>query len=353
MQIVLMIVVAILVFGLVIFIHELGHFIVAKRSGIKVNEFALGMGPTLFKVTKNGTVYALRAFPIGGFVSMEGESEESEDAGSFNKAPIWKRLLVIIAGAIMNVVLGFLALVVLVAASEGPILSKTVGEVNNPSSGLEVGDQFIEVNGHRCFILNDIFYEFARTQNGTFNLLVRRDGEKVLLENVTFDTVKVFDEDGEPVMDDATGKQFETLDIGFKVYGTDKNVGTVIQEAFNNTLSYGRLIYQSLFDLVTGRVAVNQLSGPVGIVSEIGKAVSIGWESVVQLLALITINLGVVNMLPLPALDGGKVLLLILEAIRRKPLKEKYEIAINIVGFALIICLMVFVSFNDIMRLVT
>lgn len=352
MQIVLMIVVAILVFGLVIFVHELGHFFAAKKSGIKVNEFALGMGPTLFRFHKGETVYALRLFPIGGFVSMEGENEESDETGSFQKAPIGRRMIVIAAGAVMNLVLGFLALVILVAAG-GDIASKTVSRVYDESTGLQVRDEIIAVNGHRCFVMSDMFYEFARTQNGTFSLLVRRDGEKVLLQNVTFPTVKAYDEEtGEPMMNEATGEQYEYLDVSFAVLPVERNVWTVAKEGFLNTLSYGRIIYQSLFDLVTGRVPVNQLSGPVGIVSEIGKAVSIGWRPVVQLLALISVNLGVVNMLPLPALDGGRFLLLIVESIRRKPIRQKYEIAINLVGFGLIICLMVFVSFNDIVRLV-
>lgn len=352
MQIVLMIVVAILVFGLVIFVHELGHFIAAKRSGITVNEFALGMGPTLVKFEKNGTKYALRLFPIGGFVSMEGENEESSDEGSFQSASIGKRLIVTIFGAVMNIVLGFLALVVLVVAG-GEIASNTVSNVYNTNSGLKVRDQILQVNGRRVFIMNDMFYEFARTQNGTFDLLIKRDGEKMLLEDVTFDTVKAVDEKtGEPVMNDATGEQYEYMDVGFSVLPVEKNFFTVTKEAFMNTLSYGRLIYLSLLDLVTGHIPVNQLSGPVGIVSELGRALNIGWTSVVQILALISINLGIVNMLPLPALDGGRALLLIVEAIRRKPIRQKYEIAINMAGFAVLMCLMVFVSFNDILRLV-
>ncbi|MGD9559207.1 MAG: RIP metalloprotease RseP [Oscillospiraceae bacterium] len=352
MTILLVIIAAILVFGAVIFIHELGHFMLAKWSGIKVNEFALGMGPTLFKFGKGETTYALRLLPIGGFVSMEGEDEESGDPRSFQRAPIYKRILVIIAGAVMNLVLGFLALVVLVSAG-GDIASKTVSRVYSDASGLQVGDEFVKVNGRRCFIMDDLSYEFARTQNGTFDLQVRRDGKMVELKNVTFETKEAIDKTtGEPVLNEATGEPYQYMDVGFAVLPIGRNPLTVVREAALTTLSYARLIYLSLIDLITGRVAVNQLSGPVGIVSEIGKAVALGWKPVVQLLALISVNLGVVNMLPLPALDGGKTVLLIVEAIRRKPLKQKYEIAINVVGFALLICLMLFVSVNDIRRLV-
>lgn len=352
MQIVLMIVVAVLVFGAVIFIHELGHFAVAKWSGIRVNEFAIGMGPTLLKVQRGETKYALRLLPIGGFVSMEGEDEESDDDRGFTKAPIYKRLLVIIAGAFMNVVLGFLALVLLVSTG-GDMASHTISQIRNPETGLQVGDEILKINGRRVFIMNDFSYEFARTQNGTFDLTIRRDGEKVELENVSFPVEQAVDaETGEVIIDENTGEPYEIINPGFAVLPVERNFFTVIKEAFNTTLSYGRTIYLSLLDLITGRAAINQLSGPVGIVNEIGKAVSIGWRPVVQMLALITINLGIVNMLPLPALDGGKALLLILEAIRRKPIPQKYEIAINLAGFGLLMLLMVFVSVNDVRRLI-
>lgn len=353
MTIVLTILVAILVFGAVIFFHELGHFVMAKTGGIKVNEFALGMGPTLFKITRGETVYALRLLPIGGFVSMEGEDEESEDDHSFQRASIGRRIMVIVAGAVMNLILGFLALVLLTASADHPIISRQVAKVESTTTGLQVDDVITKVNGRRAFIFSDLDYEFARTQNGTFDIEVKRNGEKLLLQNVSFETLVAYDEEtGEPIMNDATGEPYEYLDLGFKVYGQEKTFGSVITEAFNTTLSYGRLIYLSLFDLVTGKMPINQLSGPVGIVNEIGKAVSMGWRPVVQLLALISINLGVVNMLPLPALDGGRTILLLLEGVRRKPIPAKYESAINIAGFALLMCLMVFISFNDIRRLI-
>lgn len=343
--------VVVLVFGAVIFIHELGHFIAAKKSGIKVNEFAMGMGPVLFKIKRGETQYSIRLFPIGGFVSMEGEDDESDHERSFQKAKLYKRLIVIIAGAFMNIMLGFLALVLLVSTG-GNIASKTIAEVRSEASGLEVGDTILRVNGRRAFTVNDLVYEFARTKNGTFDLQVLRNGEKIDLKGITFEVVKAVDkETGEYIIDEQTGEPYEYMDLGFRVKSVQKNFFTVLREAFNMTLSFTRLIYLSLFDLLTGRIPVNQLSGPVGIVSEIGKAVQIGWEPVVQLMALLSINLGVMNMLPLPALDGGKAVLLLLEAIRRKPLNQKYEIAINLVGFGLLMLLMLYVSYNDIMRL--
>ncbi|MDL2294000.1 site-2 protease family protein [Ruminococcaceae bacterium OttesenSCG-928-D13] len=354
MNIVLTIIVAVLVFGAVIFFHELGHFIMAKTGKIKVNEFAIGMGPTLLKFGKGETTYALRALPIGGFVSMEGEDEESSDEHSFQRASIPRRLGVMVAGAFMNLVLGFLALVLLTSLGGQAIASREIASVENDSTGLRVGDVITKVNGRRAFIFDDLSYEFARTQNGTFDIEVKRDGKKVILQNITFDTLVAYDQEtGEPIMNESTGEPYEYLNLGFKVWAQEKTFGSVIGEAFNTTLSYSRLIYLSLFDLITGKMPINLLSGPVGIVSEIGKAALLGWQSVIQLLALISVNLGVVNMLPLPALDGGRVILLMVEAIRHKPMPAKYESVINVAGFVLLMGLMVFVSFNDIWRLVT
>lgn len=352
MNVVLTILGAVLVFGAVIFFHELGHFIAAKSSGIKVNEFALGMGPTLFKIVRGETTYALRLLPIGGFVSMEGEDEESSDEHSFQRVPIWRRVIVTIAGAFMNVVLCLVLLILLVSTGSPYWAGREIALVENESLGLQVGDVITHINGRRAFTFSDLDYEFLRTQNGTFDITVKRDGEKVVLEDVAFDTEVLYEEDGSPVMNEATGEPFEMLVFGFKVYRVDKSVGTVLQESFNTTLSYSRLIYLSLFDLVTGRTPINQLSGPVGIVSEISRAVAVGWRPLANLMALISINLAVVNMLPLPALDGGRTLLLIVEAIRRKPIPQKYEAIINVAGFALLMCLMLVISFNDIRRLI-
>lgn len=331
---------SIFVFGLVIFVHELGHFLTAKFSGITVQEFAIGMGPTLVRFERNGTIYALRLLPIGGFVSMEGEDEESEDEGSFTKAPVGNRILVTVAGACMNLILGFLVLIAVVSM-ESSIVSRTVAEfypdASTQQSGLQVGDTIIAVNGRRCFVANDVSYEFARTQEGTADLTVLRDGEKITLEDVVFDTAE------------QDGQQYLVID--FKVYPIEKTVLNVLKEAGNWTLSLARMVILSFTDLVTGRIAVNNLSGPVGIVSAIGQASSLGLQPLLLLLALITINLGIFNLIPIPALDGGRLVFLILEAIRKKPIQQKYEIAVNAAGFVLLIGLMVFATFNDITKL--
>ncbi len=332
---------SVLVFGSVIFIHELGHFSTAKLCGIKVNEFALGMGPALLRFERGETTYALRLLPIGGFVSMEGEDEESDDERSFSKAKVWKRFLVVAAGAVMNMVLGFLVLVILVSR-QSAITSRTVSvfseNASTQASGLQVGDEILAVNGRRCFIADDVIYELVRTQNGTADLTVLRDGKEVLLEDVVFTTEET--------------EAGTSLIIDFKVLPIEKTLPNILKEAGLWTCSLSRMIFLSLIDLVTGRVAINNLSGPVGIVTVISEAASIGWEPILLILAMITINLGIFNLIPFPALDGGKLFLLLVEGIRRKALPEKYEIVINLAGFAALMLLMLFVTYNDIARLI-
>ncbi len=334
------IIVALFVFGIVIFIHELGHFITAKKSGITVNEFSIGMGPKLFSFNKNGTDYSIRLLPIGGFVAMEGEDEESDSEGAFNKAPILNRMLVLSAGAIMNLILGF-AVLALIVSSRDVITSKTVSSFYENSStqqsGLMVGDEIVAVNGRKCYVVDDIFYEFARTQDGEAVFTILRDGEKQDLD-IKFETYT--DDNG-----------FEQLVIDFTVFPAEKTVFSVLEEAFNWTVSITRLVFLSLVDLVTGNVEINQLSGPVGIVSTISDAVSYGWDSILMILAMITINLGVFNLLPFPALDGGRLVFLFIELVRGKPVPQKYEIFVNAAGLMILMAFMLFVTFSDISRI--
>lgn len=335
------IIISVLVFGVVIMIHELGHFIVAKLSGIKVNEFSIGMGPKLFGKTKGDTLYSIRAFPIGGYVAMEGEDEESCREGAFNRAPVANRIAVVSAGAVMNMVLGFLVLLYL-TSTQTAITSRTVSSfyegAMTQQTGLMVDDEIIAINGRKCYIANDIIYEFARTQNGTADFTVIRDGKRVELENVTFETYE--NEDG--------NKQ---MVIDFTVYPIAMTFTNIVKEAANWTISIARMIFLSLVDLITGNVAINQMSGPVGIVSVVSDAVSYGLESVLSILAMITINLGVFNLIPFPALDGGRLVFLIIEFIRGKAVPQKYEILVNSIGMAVLLGFMAFVTFSDITRL--
>ena len=350
MSIFITLIAALIVFSAVIAIHEFGHFTVAKLCGIQVNEFSIGMGPALWKKIYKGTQYSLRALPVGGYVALEGEeSPESQQAEAardereaedenpvppeqrtgipLNETSVWQRVLVMVAGAFMNFVLGFVVLVILVAAQEG-------------QTGLQAGDEIVAVNGRRCFVANDILYELVRTEAYRADFTVKRDGQKVELSDVQFNTWQ--DEDGQTHMT-----------LGFTVYGIKKTPLNVLKEAWNSTLYYGRIVFTSLEDLVRGRESINNLSGPVGIVTAIGQAASYGWQDLLELLALITINLGVFNLLPFPALDGGKVVFLIIEGVTGHAVPEKLQGTLTIAAFALLFGLMLFATYNDIIRLVT
>ena len=367
MSIFITLIAALIVFSAVIAIHEFGHFTVAKLCGIQVNEFSIGMGPALWKKIYKGTQYSLRALPVGGYVALEGEespeSQQAEEARDereaedenpvppeqrtgipLNEAPVWQRVLVMVAGAFMNFVLGFVVLVILVAAQEGAITSKTIYSIENDAlcgqTGLQAGDEIVAVNGRRCFVANDILYELVRTEAYRARFTVKRDGQKVELPDVQFETWQ--DEDGQTHMT-----------LGFTVYGIKKTPLNVLKEAWNSTLYYGRIVFTSLADLVRGRESINNLSGPVGIVTAIGQAASYGWQDLLELLALITINLGVFNLLPFPALDGGKVVFLIIEGVTGHAVPEKLQGTLTIAAFALLFGLMLFATYNDIIRLVT
>lgn len=343
MSFVLSICLAILMFGLIIMIHELGHFVVAKLGGIKVNEFAIGMGPTLLKKQKGDTTYALRLVPIGGFVSMEGEDEDSPDPHSFGQRPIWIRIFVVIAGAAMNLILGFVILVILTSTAK-LVPTTTVAKFGDSSlsaqSGLQVGDEIHAINGRRVFIANDIDFELMRDKDGKVDMAVRRDGKLVELNGVEFSMAK-----------DDSGNQYISRD--FWVLGVEKTVGGVLKESALWTVSVGKMVWVSLIDLVTGNVPISQVAGPIGTIDVIDQAVGMGWETTLSMLALLTINVGIFNLLPIPALDGGRLVFLLIEVVRRKPIPAKYEGAIHAVGFLLLIGFMLFVSYSDITRIFT
>ena len=367
MSIFITLIAALFVFSAVIAIHEFGHFTVAKLCGIQVNEFSIGMGPALWKKVYKGTQYSLRALPVGGYVALEGEeSPESQQAEAardrqeeaapapvppeegigipLNEAPVWQRMLVMAAGAFMNFVLGFVVLLILILAQEGPITSKTIYAIQDGAlcgqTGLQAGDEVVAVNGRRCFVANDMIYELVRTEQYRADFTVKRNGQTVELPDVQFDTWQ--DEDGQTHMS-----------LGFTVYGIEKTPLSVLKEAGNSVLYYGRIVFTSLLDLLKGRESINNLSGPVGIVSAIGQAASYGWKDLLQLLVLITINLGIFNLLPFPALDGGKVVFLLIEGVTGHAVPEKIQSSLTLAAFALLFGLMIFATYNDIVRLIT
>ena len=377
MSVIITFVAAVLIFGAVIAIHEFGHFSAAKLSGIQVNEYSIGMGPALFKKIVGSTQYTLRLLPIGGYVAMEGEgspesnaaqrerdaagaadeAEEEDGLESWNPIPpeqrtgipfpeaaIWKRAIVMAAGPLMNFVLGFAVLLGLIALRPDPIASRVIYSIADGAlcgqTGLQAGDEIVAVNGRRCFIANDILYELVRTQNTRADFTVRRDGRLVQLPGVQFDTYT--DEGGNTRMN-----------IGFTVYALEKTPANVLKETFNSELYYSRIFFTSLVDLLRGRESINNLSGPVGIVSAISQAASYGLTDVLELLVLITVNLGVFNLLPVPALDGGRLVFLAVEAVIRRPVSERVQESLTLATFILLFGLMIFATYNDVLRLIT
>ncbi len=344
MDILITVVLAVVAFGVIIFIHELGHFIVAKSVGIKVNEFALGMGPKILKKQKGETLYSLRLLPIGGFVSMEGEDEESDDDRSFGKKKVWQRVSVVVAGAVMNLILGLIVMIIY-TSMQPSITSNTISQFRTEDSlsqqtGLAVGDEIKSVNGTTVFIANDIIYSILRDTDGVVEMDVVRDGEYITLPEVTFEKTETVDGIG-------------NVNIDFYVMGLEKNIGNIIAESSARSVSTARMVWLSLVDIITGRFGVNQMSGPVGVATAIGEASTMGFDAFLMMFGFITINIGVFNLLPIPALDGGRLVFLIIEGIRRKPVKPQHEGYVHMAGLILLFGLMIFVTFNDIVRLIS
>lgn len=346
----MLIVIGIILFELIIFSHEFGHFITAKLSGVKVNEFALGMGPRLLAFKKGETIYSFRLLPIGGFCAMEGEDEESSDSRAFGNKPVWKRIIIVCAGAFMNIVLGLLMMMVLVL--QQPVYSSTViadfPEKSVTQQSFRKGDRLLSIDGYQIYNSRDIIFAMSMMQTNSPDVVVERNGEKTDLGSVQFYTY-----------DDSSGQERIALD--FYVEPIEKNFFSVISQTFEQTVSVVRVIWASLYGLITGRFGFNALSGPVGIVSAISGAASTGlaqsflsgFNNLLFIMMMITVNLGIVNMLPIPALDGGRFIFLLVEGIRRKPIPPEYEGRVHAIGYALLMVLMVAITFNDIWRLIT
>lgn len=441
-----LILIGVLLFELIIFIHEFGHFITAKKSGIKVNEFSLGMGPKIFSFGKGETKYSLRIFPIGGFCSMEGEDEESPEPRAFNNAKVWKRMIVIIAGAVMNIILGFVLMFVVVvqqdAYSSTEVQSFPATSFSS-CTGLQSGDVIKEINGYGISTSMDFNYPIStaelKTVDGstleiykedcgnnlynmavssvqdknnklsdeqvskvnellskstneivkakskedaysiyenyykeindacgikdykvekiveketrkryTADILVERNGEEKLLKNVQFFTYTTKDNSDPQVS------------IDFYVKPIEKTFGSVISQTFKQTISTCKMIYASLGGLLTGKFGLKDMSGPIGIASAVttvaSESLSSGFmsavNSIIYVMMIITVNLGLFNMLPFPALDGGRFVFLIIEAIRGKSVPRKVEAIVNGIGMGLLILLMILITANDIFKLI-
>ena len=341
MSTVISIISAVLIFCVIVVVHEFGHFIVARKCGIDVQEFAIGMGPVIFKKQGKHTLFTLRLLPLGGFCSM-GEDEESDNENSFRNKSVWRRIAVIAAGAIMNLILGFILSIIIFLAA-GRVTTTIIAEIV-PGSGCEtagmaVGDRITKVNGLHIFTANDIIYELRNDEDGVLDFFVERDGEKLTFNGVKFGLT----------VDEETGER--VLNYDFKVYMKDMTAAELLPAAANKFMYYSRLILMSLRDLISGKYGLNNLQGPVGIVTVISESAQESGFDIGYLLdiaMLISVNVGIFNLLPLPALDGGRLVFLIIEAIRRKPVKAETEGMVHFAGFALLMLLMIIVTFNDV-----
>lgn len=441
-----LILIGVLLFELIIFIHEFGHFITAKKSGIKVNEFSLGMGPKIFSFGKGETKYSLRVFPIGGFCAMEGEDEESPEPRAFNNAKVWKRMIVIIAGAVMNIILGFVLMFVVVvqqdAYSSTEVQSFPATSFSS-CTGLQSGDVIKEINGYGISTSMDFNYPISTSElktvdgstleiykedcgNNLYNMAVnlvqdknnKLSDEQVskvneLISKSTNDIVKakskedaysiyenyykeindacgIKDYKVEKIVEKETRKRYTAdilverngeekllknvqfftyttkdnsdpqVSIDFYVKPIEKTIGSVLSQTFKQTISTCKMIYASLGGLLTGKFGLKDMSGPIGIASAVttvaSESLSSGFmsavNSIIYVMMIITVNLGLFNMLPFPALDGGRFVFLIIEAIRGKSVPRKVEAIVNGIGMGLLILLMILITANDIFKLI-
>ncbi|MBQ8740451.1 MAG: site-2 protease family protein [Clostridia bacterium] len=328
-------------FLILIVIHEFGHFIAAKLLGVRVNEFAVGFGPKLFKWGKGETKYAINLVPLGGYCAMEGEDETSSDDRAFcNKKP-WRRFLIVVMGATFNLILG-LVLIAITLIPEKSFLTTTVDAFHenavSAQYGLQEGDEIIEVDGRKIFTTYDLSYAFSNIDDGAIDITVKRDGKKVSLDGVKFKSEEI---DG-----------INYLTVDFYVKGKDKTITGFIGHTFDTAISNCAVVYRSLIDLITGRYGISAMSGPVGVTVAIGTVAKQSLGDLLQVMALITINLGLFNLLPIPALDGGRLVFILFEMIFRKPVPQKYESIVHAVGMALLLLLMAVISIKDIWNLI-
>ena len=405
--------------GFLVFIHEGGHFLIAKLCKVKVNEFSIGFGPTIWQSRKTQTKYALRLIPLGGFVSMEGEEERSEEEGSFSKTSISKRIAIVLAGGMVNIIFGLIVYFCLVSSVGGNVSQKVESlepDYGAGKVGILVGDEVVRINGKKIHQKQDITDIMAKSEGKSVRVEVKRNNElrEYLVEPKTItgkDTGIYLGVEGENVTTEivalypnspAQKQGIEVGDIILKVNGKEVNndpyqVVSTINDAktqeiifmikrkeevkeitveanisytyllgisfekaednfannmyygFWNTVDFSTSIIENLKMLFTGQVSTNQLMGPIGISGMVAKTQAI--EDFIYLLALISLSLGVTNLLPFPPLDGGKVVIYLIEAIRRKPMQEKTEINIQMLGFAILIGLTIFVTYNDIVRI--
>ncbi len=341
---------AILIFGILIAIHEFGHFIVAKLCGVKVNEFAVGMGPAILKKQRGETLYALRAIPLGGYCAMEGEDEDSGDPRAFVVQPAWKKILILCAGSFNNFLLGLIVIFFLYLSATAfvvPAIGSFVeGCPYESAEGLQVGDRFVRIDGHRIYQYYDVG-DFLRKGDGIYDLVLKRDGKRVVLRDFAMS----------PQMYEGQDREL----FGFNFAVEEATFPAKLRYSWDTAMEFGRMVWMGLGQLLHGEVGLQEMSGPVGIVdlmAETGENAETTTDAIYDILylgAFIAINLAIMNMLPIPALDGGRVFLLLvtllIESVTRRKLNPKYEAWIHAAGMVLLLTLMGIIMFNDILKL--
>lgn len=326
------VVIGIIIFLFLITIHEGGHFLGAKLSGIKVNEFAVGMGPTIFNKQGEETLYSLRAFPIGGYVMMEGEEKDSNDERSYNNSAAWKRFLTIFAGPFVNLLFAFLIFLLVGVFGGNP--STTIGNIQKDSpaynAGIKEDDKIIEINNKKVRLFIDVNEQIQKSKD---DLKI-----KVLRDNKEFDI-------------SITPKE----DNGRKIIGIQpkesKGFLDNISFAFYMTIYMIKAIWNALIGLFSGALGMESLSGPVGVVQAVGTVMDVGFRALMMFVAMISVNLGFFNLLPIPALDGSKLLFILIEMIIGRPINRKFEERITIIGFMLLLALIVLITIKDVVSL--
>lgn len=404
--------------GFLVLIHESGHFFVAKLCRVKVNQFAIGFGPTIWKKQGKETLYALRLVPLGGFVSMEGEEERSENEGSFSKTSIPKRIAIVVAGGLVNIFFGLIVYFSL-GAITGNYISNTIKSIEYDSveqAGIQTGDKILEIDGKKIRLNSDISKVLKKSEGKSLNVLVERNGVENIVEVIPNKKISkyigiyfgkqsdaitakvemiypgspaevaglkakdiIISVDGKSVDNNPylatqylnetnkenveivvdrkgeeqkiTIKPVDTITyfLGVKFAVAENTFINNITYGFWDTIEFSTSIIENLKQLFTGKVGAEQLTGPIGISEMVAK--TNGIKEFIYLLALISLSLGVTNLLPFPPLDGGKVVIYIIEAIRRKPMKENIEIGIQTAGFVIMIALSIYVAYNDVLRI--
>ena len=331
MQTLFGILVAVLVFGVMIFLHELGHYAAARACRVKVLEFAVGMGPKILSHTskKSGIVYSLRLLPIGGFTAMQGEDGEDPDPAALVNKPRWQKLIVLFAGSLMNLLSGVLAMFVFLALT-GQVGSRVVADFQEGSTSqawLREGDEIVAIEGRSMLDYNDVVYTITLDGTEPLNITVVRDGEKMVLTDVVFPTAE------------EEGVLVGVLDFRFQ--GVRPSFSVLIKQTISQSGATAKAIYKTLGGLLTGRFGIKGGSGPVGTVSFISQAAKSGFANVLYLFAFISINLGIMNLLPLPALDGGRILFTLVECVIRRPINPKWEGYVHLAGMVVLLLFIV------------